>query len=105
MGACNSSHKQNSTKNDAMMITISQKLQGSLILPLKAKSSYTKHHINNLENSYIIMKINEVNGEQILIENCINSTFIILDYSSQVLIEKCYNCKFLIAPCKSLVIL
>ena len=101
MGICNSSNQSSNTNN--FMITINQKLEGSINVPLKDKNMYTKNHINNLEKSYIVKKINEIGGEQILIENCINSTFIILDYSSQVVIEKCKNCNFFIAPCKTMV--
>ena len=104
MGSCNSNNKQSSKETNSMMITISQKLQGSLSLPIKEKQIYSKNHINNLEKSYIVKKINEIGGEQIIIENCNTTTFVILDFSSQVIIEKCKNCNFLIAPCKTLVL-
>jgi hypothetical protein len=104
MGSCNSNNKRSFKETNPMMITISQKLQGSLSLPIKEKQIYSKNHINNLEKSYIVKKINEIAGEQIIIENCNTTTFVILDFSSQVIIEKCKNCNFLIAPCKTLVL-
>ena len=68
---------------------------------IKDKFANSKNYIKNLNKETLIRKIMEVDGEQIIIENCTNSTIIILDYSSQVTIEKCRDCNIFIGPCKS----
>jgi len=65
----------------------------------------SKNYIQNLTNETLIKKINEVEGEQIIIENCVNCNIIVLDYSAQVTIEKCKDCNIFLGPCKSNVFL
>lgn len=68
---------------------------------MKDKSPNSKNYIKNLKNETIIKKINEVGDDQLIIENCVNCTIIVLDYSFQVTIDKCKDCIIFIGPCKS----
>lgn len=68
---------------------------------MKERLPNSKNYIKDLKNQTLIKKINEVDGDQMIIESCSNSTIIVLDYSSQVTIEKCLNCNIFIGPCKS----
>jgi hypothetical protein len=68
---------------------------------IKNKFKNSKNYIRNLTKETIIKKIYEVDGEQVILENCNDCTIIVLDFSAQVTIEKCNNCNIFIGPCKS----
>ena len=109
-----SSHKKaeknNDIKSESKYIDDSSKGQmNSNIRPspsfkvedIKNRFKNSRNYIRNLTKETLIKKIYEVEGEQIILENCVDCTIIVLDFSAQVTIEKCKNCNIFIGPCKS----
>ena len=114
MGSCNSqksSNKGNNTARNANENNLDRvgaqnapNLSGSVVLASNQAKDRIRNSINyisNLTNQTIIKKINEVDGEMIIIENCKNCTIIVLDFSSQVAIGNCKDCNIFLGPCKS----
>ena len=91
----------NSEKPNVLPIPIQNRTISNGIDNYMEKIENSKNHIKNFKEETLVKKINEVDGEQIIIENCSNCTIIVLDYSSQVTIEKCKDCNIFIGPCKS----
>jgi hypothetical protein len=57
--------------------------------------------ITGIKNKTIIKEINDIKGSTVQIDNCSNTSIIIMDFSAQVTIERCSDCVIFIAPCKS----
>jgi hypothetical protein len=100
MGAmCNSTtDKKNNTKKEEIYQNKSS--QDDVKKPLNPHSI-----IKNIKSQTIIKAINDLNGDALQLENCVDSTIIIMDMSAQVIIEKCTNCRIFIAPCKGSIFL
>jgi len=46
-----------------------------------------------------------INGQQFIIENCVNTKIYLFDYSAMVTVDNCENCVLIIGPCKGSVFL
>lgn len=101
MGPCNS---VKSKRNMRTSPTVEQR--DSTYSYSRSEKTLNPHLIiSNLKDQVVIKHINDINGDVVKIDNCVDSTMIIMDTSMQVIVYRCQNCNIYIAPCKGCVIL
>ena len=86
MGICQSSKKD------------SKALKESIKEQIKKVNPHSR--IRGESKKIIIKSLSDINGDCVNIDTCVDTTIIILDFSSQVTINECKNCSIFIAPCK-----
>ena len=101
MGPCNSSKAKRDMKTSP---TVDQRDMTYTLTRLE--KTFNPHSvISGLSGQVVIKHINDVNGDMVKIDNCKDSTVIIMDTSAQVIVFNCVNCNIFIAPCKGAVLI
>jgi protein XRP2 len=61
---------------------------------------------SNIQTASFLAKLpGSINGQQFLIEDCLNCDIFVLDHCASVQIDACFNCRIVVGPCESSVFL
>jgi len=102
----NPSKVNNETSGPNSNIDKNGNLQSANPSHLRAEKKKNPHSIiSGLKGQVVIKYINDINGDAVRIDNCTDSTIIIMDFSAQVMVHQCSNCNFFFAPCKGSILI
>lgn len=67
----------------------------------KAKLNPEDFMVRKLNGQTIVKEPGSINGQQFIIEDCVDCDIFVCDYSASVTIDNCTNCRFFIGPVES----